>query len=1352
MIPRSTHNSPGREESRPGWGLPRPNRPCAPAAAERKVLTMKKCPLRRLFSLVLTLVLVLGAAPLVPAAHAAPAQISVVLDKTTLTPTLAEHPTLTATVTPTPEDGGYAPGDVTWNWSSSNTGIALVAGSGPTAVVTPIMPGVATITAEASLAVPGSAPITAQATCLVTVQYDPPSNLNLSPASLYLERGATQDVTANVGPETADPNAVNWVSENPAIAELAPASGRTTTVTAVRPGRTRITATAGTQKIDCDVIIPGVEITSAKDPTLFVGRTLQMEHNSLTADNSVPSIEWNSSRADIAPVSAGGIVTARAPGVTVITATMKGTNYFDTCTVTVEENTAGLITDTIPAGQPLSFADLSDDLSSECRTMLGYPLSYVTGLSVAPSKGVLYYGYLSADDTGFGVGAERYYLSGGGLGDRNLDKISFVPNLDFTGTTADIQYTGYATNGAYFQGIIRVSVERATAITYSTGGEAPARFQAADFNAICRARHGRDLSYVTFSLPLSSQGTLYYNYSGSQLDTKVLDGETYYRNSSPNLDSVSFLPAKGFSGTASIQYSGRDTQGNSFSGRVVVTVTKASTADGDIQYQSRRGQGVEFDDDDFNDLCRDLTGSSLNYVRFDLPSSSEGTLYYDYSSSGSYDSKVSSSRNYYRSKSPWIEDVSFVPASASSGTSNVSFTGWSVDGDRFTGTVSITSDATSSGAISYSTGRGDAVEFDEDDFESLCRRQTGYSLNYVQFELPSSSRGTLYYNYSSSGNYDSRVSSSRSYYLDSSPYIGRVSLVPSSTYTGTVSVPFSAVDVKGNRFNGTVEVTVGNTATSGTITYTAPKSGALRLDDDDFNDLCLDQTGAAMKYVRFSLPSASQGTLYYDWSSGSSRNTPVASTLSYYRTASPYLEDVWLLPADGYSGTCRFSFTGYNVLGDTFSGWVEVSANGTSSIGKRTITYTAAPNTPITFNDSDFNDLCRNETDYPLRYLRFDQLPASSQGTLYYNWSSTGKYDSAVTTTRSYQRSTSPYLSSVCFVPYPTFSGTVSIPFTAYSTDGDRFSGTIQITVSAPTPAPAIMYSTSTAPVAFRLSDFQAACTAKGLRTLQSVLFSAPNDSAGTLYTGYRAPFQYDGTVSPLLTYGLDGTRTIASISFVPKAFWSGTLTIPYTGYDSSGAAFNGTVQIVVRPAATSAYFNDLGSFGWAVPSIDYLYTNKAVTGVAAGKYGPSLQIKRGDFLLMLCRCLGLPTTSTGGSGFTDVPDTSYYAGAIGAAKNQGILHDTGRAFYPERALTRQDAAVYLYNALRAAGDPLPGGETSSLSRFLDRDTVSSYATRPIAALVEAGLLAGDDQGRLHPTAPLTRAEMAVILHKTMTL
>lgn len=47
-------------------------------------------------------------------------------------------------------------------------------------------------------------------------------------------------------------------------------------------------------------------------------------------------------------------------------------------------------------------------------------------------------------------------------------------------------------------------------------------------------------------------------------------------------------------------------------------------------YTCAPGRSVSFDDTHFNRLCRDLTGSSLNYVEFQsLPSGSDGTLYYN---------------------------------------------------------------------------------------------------------------------------------------------------------------------------------------------------------------------------------------------------------------------------------------------------------------------------------------------------------------------------------------------------------------------------------------------------------------------------------------------------------------------------------------------------------------------------------------------------------------------------------------------------------------------------------------------------------------------------------------------------
>ncbi len=77
---------------------------------------------------------------------------------------------------------------------------------------------------------------------------------------------------------------------------------------------------------------------------------------------------------------------------------------------------------------------------------------------------------------------------------------------------------------------------------------------------------------------------------------------------------------------------------------------------------------------------------SLDYVKFTLPSSSKGSLYYGYNSSGK--SKVSASTNYFDTK-PYLKSVSFVPSGDSAKTVTIEYTGYDDDGNSFDGDIEI---------------------------------------------------------------------------------------------------------------------------------------------------------------------------------------------------------------------------------------------------------------------------------------------------------------------------------------------------------------------------------------------------------------------------------------------------------------------------------------------------------------------------------------------------------------------------------------------------------------------------------------------------------------------------------------
>ena len=1199
----------------------------------------------RLLSLVLTLALLLSLVPAALAAEPGEAEGGVTLERVTLsqetlTLTVGQSPTLTATLhmsdgsTTTTLPEGYT---AAWAVEKDRDEVSVTPDSGSlTAVVKALKladtdeeddPIVVSVTVT-----PKDAAVGQTASCQVTVIPDEPEGVMVTPETLELSPTETAlnhtgQLTARVTPAGVS-SSVAWSSGDKSVATVSDSG----LVTAVATGETTVTATSDTGLQDsCTVTVQGVLLDKDQKQTLTgdglrVGDNFSLECKIYGEALEGRDVVWASDKTDIIKVDRGYLY-AVAEGTATVTVKVSGTSYTDSVTITVEKATADVIHASAKTGSPLSFSTLVSDLKAESTSVLRQSLSYVSGLSVDTSQGTLYYRYASEGDTGTGVGTgESYYVSPG-TGQLDLAQVTFVPKADFEGT-AVIHYTGYASGSAFFQGTIEVSVALEQDVTYSAAGGKAVQFSAADFNLICLDRTGRDLSYVTFSLPDSSRGTLYYNYLSAQNPgTAVSVTGQYKYTGSPNLGDVYFLPASGTSGEVVFPYTAWDVNGTSYRGRVTIQVT-AAAASGDITYSIAQNGRVTFDDAEFNSLSRNLTGYNLERVRFTLPPASQGTLYYGYTSSGSYSSTVSESRDYYRSSYPYLDSVTFVAKEGYTGTVSIPFTAWDTNDNRFYGEVGISVSTQGSGTLHYAVFQGGKITFDDADFNDLSVKLTGSSLRYVRFTLPASSRGTLYYKYTSSGSYDSKVSETRSYYRSSSPYLDDVTFVASSSYTGTVSIPFTG------------------------------------------------------------------------WSTGD----------------------------------------------ESFSGTVEIDVSSAPD----PLTYQVAGGSVLTFDEDDFNDYCRLATGESLNYVRFT-LPASSRGTLYYNYRSSGSYDSKVTASRSYYRFSSPYLEKVSFVPNGSYAGTFSLSFTGWSTGGRQFSGTATITVTQGQ-AGTISYSTAYRPVTFRASDFTEACSQRGRGTLASVKFTgADSIQGGRLYYRYGGVQSASSEVRTGTLYYPSASPSLSEVSFVPWVGYQGTVSLTYTATDSKGDTYQGTVRIQVTPNTTSNYFTDMGSYGWATAAVDFLYENKVVSGTGSGKYSPSDPITRGNFLVMLDQAFGFPSAS--GHAFSDVPDSAYYAQAIQRGYALGVVSGyPDGTFHPNEAVTREAAAAMLYQAMRASGWSIGSPNESALYGFSDWQSVSAYARGPMSVLVQNGLLSGDDKGWLLPGQTMTRAEMAVVLARTLTL
>lgn len=184
---------------------------------------------------------------------------------------------------------------------------------------------------------------------------------------------------------------------------------------------------------------------------------------------------------------------------------------------------------------------------------------------------------------------------------------------------------------------------------------------------------------------------------------------------------------------------------------------------------------------------------------------------------------------------------------------------------------------------------------------------------------------------------------------------------------------------------------------------------------------------------------------------------------------------------------------------------------------------------------------------------------------------------------------------------------------------------------------------------------------------------------------------------------------------------------------------------------SVSASFDDLSGYSAQTKAaVDYLSSIGVVNGTGYRTYEPGASIRRGDFCLMLSRAFQFNVGAVS-QGFSDVPSTAYYAQAVNELYALGIVNGVGGGrFQPNATLSRQDAALMVQRTLEQAGISTPDGNAAALASYSDRGRVAGYAQGAVAGLVQLGLLPTSN-GRLSPAANLTRADMALLLHRAMT-
>ena len=273
--------------------------------------------------------------------------------------------------------------------------------------------------------------------------------------------------------------------------------------------------------------------------------------------------------------------------------------------------------------------------------------------------------------------------------------------------------------------------------------------------------------------------------------------------------------------------------------------------------------------------------------------------------------------------------------------------------------------------------------------------------------------------------------------------------------------------VSGNYYSGQMVVT----QTNYNINYNGVAGETVQFAQSDFNDFMQsvsEARGDASKtksypyvtfdYVTFSLPTTSQGTLYYG---GTAMSTSNSSGAFNRNTKVTNLDNVTFVPNSKTTAktiTLNFTLyaTRYSSSSTSRGTTVQYAGSVVINLVREDIKYTVSQGDSVRFDESDFLNYLRSTkgytSNYTIDYVTFDQsaVSAVNEGSLYTYYNGYNYGGSVKTTDRFYYNATASQnaLSDVAFLAsrYAKTGETVYIPFTIYARYGTSGTGTRQLT------------------------------------------------------------------------------------------------------------------------------------------------------------------------------------------------------------------------------------------------------------------------------------------------------------------
>lgn len=183
-------------------------------------------------------------------------------------------------------------------------------------------------------------------------------------------------------------------------------------------------------------------------------------------------------------------------------------------------------------------------------------------------------------------------------------------------------------------------------------------------------------------------------------------------------------------------------------------------------------------------------------------------------------------------------------------------------------------------------------------------------------------------------------------------------------------------------------------------------------------------------------------------------------------------------------------------------------------------------------------------------------------------------------------------------------------------------------------------------------------------------------------------------------------------------------------------------------PAASAVTFSDVAAKAWYATAVGAVTDAGLMNGTSGTTFTPEGLVTRGMAAAVLWRLSKSPAPKAVAA-FPDVKDWYYYADAVAWCSENGVITGYGNGtFGGGNPLTREQLAVLLQRYSKLNGGAAGDG---ALDAYSDANKVSPWAKDGMAHAVGLGLITGRDDGRLDPAGSATRAQLAVILQRLMT-